>query len=146
MRGCKSGIAPPSQVDDVASSAELRAGAIGDALETVEQALNTNPEEAISRPRRCGFAANTAKAGNLQLAEADFRDSIAMAHSMGANAWELRTTISLARLLAVNGRRDEARSMLAEAYNWFTEGFDTGDLKESKALLEELGGTGARGA
>jgi adenylate cyclase len=51
---------------------------------------------------------------------------------------ELRATLSLARLLAHQGRRDEARSILAEIYNWFTEGFDTADLKDAKALLDEL--------
>ena len=51
---------------------------------------------------------------------------------------ELRATTSLARLLAKQGRRDEARAMLAEIYNWFTEGFDTADLKDAKALLDEL--------
>jgi predicted ATPase len=57
---------------------------------------------------------------------------------MGAKFYELRATMSLARLLALRGRRDEARTMLAEIYNWFTEGFDTTDLKEAKALLDEL--------
>jgi predicted ATPase len=57
---------------------------------------------------------------------------------MGAKTWELRATMSLARLLRDTGRRDEARAMLAEIYNWFTEGFDTADLKDAKALLEEL--------
>ena len=51
---------------------------------------------------------------------------------------ELRATASLARLFAKQGKRDEARAMLAEIYNWFTEGFDTVDLKEAKTLLEEL--------
>jgi predicted ATPase len=46
--------------------------------------------------------------------------------------------MSLARLLASQGRRDEARKLLAEIYNWFTEGFDTADLKDAKALLDEL--------
>jgi predicted ATPase len=50
----------------------------------------------------------------------------------------LRATTSLARLLAKQGRRDEARAMLAEIYGWFTEGFDTADLKDAKALLDEL--------
>jgi predicted ATPase len=50
----------------------------------------------------------------------------------------LRATMSLARLLAQQGHRDEAHTMLAEIYNWFTEGFDTVDLKEAKALLKEL--------
>ena len=58
---------------------------------------------------------------------------------MSAKAWELRATTSLARLLRDNNRHDEARAMLAEIYNWFTEGFDTADLKDAKALLEELG-------
>jgi predicted ATPase len=57
---------------------------------------------------------------------------------MGAKAWELRATTSLARLLAKYGRRDEGHAMLAEIYAWFTEGFDTADLKEAKALLDEL--------
>jgi predicted ATPase len=51
---------------------------------------------------------------------------------------ELRATTSLARLLDQTGRRDEARTMLAEIYGWFTEGFDTADLKDAKALLDEL--------
>ena len=57
---------------------------------------------------------------------------------MSAKAWELRATMSLARLLNEQGRRDEAHAMLADIYNWFTEGFDTSDLKEAKALLDEL--------
>ena len=61
-----------------------------------------------------------------------------MARSMGAKAWELRTTMSLARLLRDTGRREEACTMLADIYNWFTEGFDTADLKDAKALLEEI--------
>ncbi len=52
---------------------------------------------------------------------------------------ELRATVSLARLLRDTNRRDEARAMLADIYNWFTEGFDTADLKDAKALLEEPG-------
>ena len=62
---------------------------------------------------------------------------------MRAKSFELRVTTSLARLLSDTNRRDEARAMLAEIYNWFTEGFDTADLKDAKALVDELGGTGA---
>jgi len=121
------------------ADAQHRAGAIGDALETVEQALNFNPEEAVYRPETLRIRGELRLTqGDQQLAEADFRDSIAMAHSMGAKAWELRTTMSLVRLLASHGRRDDARAMLAEIYNWFTEGFDTADLKDAKALLDEL--------
>jgi predicted ATPase len=78
------------------------------------------------------------KEGQTELAEADFREAIALAQKMGAKAWELRATMSLACLLRDTGRRDEAHTMLAEIYNWFTEGFDTADLKEAKALLDEL--------
>jgi predicted ATPase len=79
------------------------------------------------------------KQGESELAEADFREALALAQKMGAKAYELRATTSLARLLASKGRREEAHSMLAEIYNWFTEGFDTMDLKDAKSLLDELG-------
>ena len=66
------------------------------------------------------------------------RTAIDVARRQGARLYELRATTSLARLLRDTNRRDEARAMLAEIYNWFTEGFDTADLKHAKALLEEL--------
>jgi predicted ATPase len=69
-----------------------------------------------------------------------FRDAIEVARSQRAKAWELRATISLAHLLAKQGRRDEACTMLAEIYGWLTEGFDTADLKDAKTLLDELAG------
>ena len=118
---------------------QLRAGDIDSALETVEYALNFNPEELVFRPETLRIRGEARlKRGDRQLAEADFRDSVAIARSMGAKAWELRTAMSLARLLVSERHRSEARSMLAEAYEWFTEGFDTADLKEAKALLDEL--------
>ena len=58
---------------------------------------------------------------------------------MGARIFELRAATSLARLLRDTNRREEARAILAEIYNWFTEGFDTADLKDAKALLDGLG-------
>jgi len=61
-----------------------------------------------------------------------------MARRRSQRILELRATTSLARLWQQEGRRDEARQMLGEIYGWFTEGFDTGDLREAKALLEEL--------
>jgi class 3 adenylate cyclase/tetratricopeptide (TPR) repeat protein len=72
-------------------------------------------------------------------AENSFRTSIEISRRQSAKSLELRATTSLARLLAKQGRRDEARTMLADIYNWFTEGFDTADLKDAKALLDELG-------
>ena len=59
---------------------------------------------------------------------------------MGAKFWELRATTSLARLLRDTNRRDEARTTLSAIYNWFTEGFTTPDLKDAKALLDQLSG------
>src|SRR5216684_7802516 len=67
-----------------------------------------------------------------------FEQAIEVARGQGGKSLELRATTSLARLLASQGRRGEARAMLAEIYNWFTEGFDTADLKDAKALLDEL--------
>jgi len=71
-------------------------------------------------------------------AETCFRRAIEIARHQSAKWWELRATMSLARLLDKQCRRDEARAMLANIYNWFTEGFDTADLKDAKALLDEL--------
>jgi predicted ATPase len=67
-----------------------------------------------------------------------FQRAIEIARKQSAKSLELRATMSLARLLAIQGRRWEARAMLADIYNWFTEGFDTPDLKDAKALLDEL--------
>ena len=71
-------------------------------------------------------------------AEADFRRALEVARSQEARWLELRATMSLVRLLERQGKRDEARTMLTNIYNWFTEGFDTADLKDAKVLLEEL--------
>jgi hypothetical protein len=121
------------------AAAQEREGAIADALETVEQALQANPDELVSRPEILRLRGELRlKQGETELAEAGFREAIALARTMGAKAWELRATTSLADLLAKHGGRDEARSMLAEIYGWFTEGFDTADLKDAKALLDEL--------
>ena len=70
--------------------------------------------------------------------EACFRQAIEIARSQEAKMFELRATTSLARLRISQGHRDEARGMLAGIYDWFTEGFDTADLKEAKAVLGEL--------
>ena len=75
---------------------------------------------------------------NCTEAKACFQRGIEVARRQGAKSLELSTTTSLARLLAKQGRRDVARVMLAEIYGWFTEGFDTADLKDAKALLDEL--------
>jgi tetratricopeptide (TPR) repeat protein len=75
---------------------------------------------------------------NAEEAEADFHTSIDAARRMEARMCELRTTTCLARLWQQQGKREQARERLAEIYDWFTEGFDTLDLKEAKALLDIL--------
>jgi predicted ATPase len=67
-----------------------------------------------------------------------FQHALAIARRQQAKAWELRTALSLARLWQQQGKRPEAYELLALVYGWFTEGFDTADLQEAKALLEEL--------
>jgi adenylate cyclase len=78
------------------------------------------------------------------VAEECFRQSIDVAHGQGDKSQELETTTLLARLLRDTGRRHEARTLLAEVYNCFTEGFDTARLKDAKALLDVLQGEGGR--
>jgi predicted ATPase len=72
-------------------------------------------------------------------AESYFERALAVAREQQAKSWELRAAMSMARLWRDRGKRDEARDLLAPVYGWFTEGFDTLDLKEAKALLAELG-------
>jgi tetratricopeptide (TPR) repeat protein len=121
------------------AAAQARAGAIIDALATVEQALQANAHALTHRPEMLRLRGELRlKQGQTELAETDFREAIVLAQKMGAKAWELRATISLARLLDSQGKRDDARAILTEIYNWFAEGFDTRDLKDAKALLDEL--------
>src|SRR5262249_31118720 len=77
-------------------------------------------------------------AANQPEAEVCFRQAIAIARSQGAKSWELRAVLSLSRLYHQQGKTEEARPMLAEIYGWFTEGFDTADMQEAKALLEAI--------
>ena len=70
--------------------------------------------------------------------EACFEQALAVAQGQGAKLWELRTAMSLARLWMEHGERQKAIDLLAPVYVWFSEGFDTADLKDAKALLDEL--------
>ena len=72
-------------------------------------------------------------------AEELYRKALSIAAEQGAKLWELRAAASLARLRRDQGRRAEARDLLAPVYGWFTEGFDAPDLRDAKALLDELG-------
>jgi predicted ATPase len=76
---------------------------------------------------------------DLDAARTSFLKSLAVARAQDAKGWELRAATSLARLWESQGKRREAYELLAPVYNWFTEGLDTHDLKQAKALLEELG-------
>jgi len=71
-------------------------------------------------------------------AEAHFQRALTVAREQQAKSWELRAAMSMARLWRDQGKQDEARDLLAPVYGWFTEGFDTRDLKEAKALLAGL--------
>src|SRR5207249_306241 len=75
---------------------------------------------------------------NHREAEACFRQALEIARRQSAKSLELRAALSLSRLWQRQGKREEARQMLAAIYGWFTEGFETTDLREAKALLEEL--------
>ena len=120
---------------------QILSGLLGDAARALDEALTLVPEECCWRPetmRLRGQLIIRRQDGNNKRAEADFRDAIALAREMSAKGWELRASTSLAGLWGAQGRRAEARDLLAPVYGWFTEGFDTADLKEAKALLEEL--------
>jgi predicted ATPase len=71
--------------------------------------------------------------------EGSYRLALAVAREQGTRGFELRAVVDLARLLGAQGRRNEARDLLAPVYGWFTEGFDTPDLQEAKTLLAGLG-------
>jgi class 3 adenylate cyclase/predicted ATPase len=122
----------------------LRAGriehglkAIGDALDLVRRSGECFWEAEINRLR--GELLLGQSPSDPALARASVEHAIKKARQQGAKSLELRATTSLARMLMSTDRRDEARAMLAEIYNWFTEGFDTADLKDAKALLDQLG-------
>jgi len=72
-------------------------------------------------------------------AETCFQHALSIAQSQSAKSWELRAATSLARLWQQQGKRDEARQLLGDIYGWFTEGFDTGDLKDAKEFLDAFG-------
>jgi predicted ATPase len=75
---------------------------------------------------------------NAVEAESCFHQAITIARHQSAKSWELRAATSLARLWQSQGKRQDAYELLAPVYGWFTEGFDTADLKDAKALLDEL--------
>jgi predicted ATPase len=87
---------------------------------------------------RQGGQSNVILASEAAPAEACFQQALALARGSQAKAWELRAALSLSRLWQRQGRRTEARQLLAEVYGWFTEGLDTADLRAARAFLDEL--------
>jgi predicted ATPase len=88
--------------------------------------------------RVAGEIALKSPARDVPRAQAYFEHSLTVARAQQAKSWELRTAMSMARLLSDQGKRQTARDLLAPIYDWFTEGFDTRDLRQAKALLGEL--------
>jgi tetratricopeptide (TPR) repeat protein len=117
----------------------LRGAAL--ALATVEEGLNTEDETGNRQldaelHRLLGVTLSGLK--RLEESEAALQDAVRIARRQQARAYELRAAMSLARRWRNQGKRREARDLLAPVYGWFTEGFDTVDLKKAKALLDEL--------
>jgi predicted ATPase len=110
---------------------------IGEAIAAVE---TTKERWSKPRPTRrvAGEIALKSPAPDVAKAQAYFERALAVARQQQAKIWELRAAMSMARLWRDQGKRAEARELLAPVYGWFTEGFDTRDLKEAKELLDEF--------
>jgi predicted ATPase len=120
-----------------------KAGQFDEALCTIEESLliidRTGQRHCEAEVHRLkGELLRAQRASNAADAEKCFRTAINIARKQHAKSWELRATTSLARLLVKQRKHDKARTMLVEIYNWFTEGFDTPDLKDAKTLLDGL--------
>jgi predicted ATPase len=110
---------------------------IGEAVMLIEKTKERLHEAEVNRT--AGEIALKSPEPNHRKAEAHFERALAVACQQQAKSWELRAAMSMARLWRDQGKRDEARDLLAPVYGWFTEGFETRDLKEARALLDELG-------
>src|SRR5215831_6642384 len=118
------------------------AGQIEEAVTQFDDALRI-----AERTRECWLEAELyrhkgrlmLRQGHPKAAEELYRKALSIAQEQEAKLWELRAAVSLARLWRDQERHAEAQDLLSPVYNWFTEGFDTADLKEAEALLEELG-------
>jgi adenylate cyclase len=109
---------------------------IAEAQEFIEKTEERSVEAEMHRVK--GELLLVRSASDPAQAEASFREALEVARCRSAKSLELRAATSLARLWQRQGKRDEARDLLAPVYAWFTEGFDTKDLRDAKALLEEL--------
>jgi predicted ATPase len=109
---------------------------IGEAMTAVETTREKWYDAEVHRV--AGEVALKSPEPDAAKAQAYFERALAVARAQQAKSWELRAAMSMARLWRDQGKRDKARDLLAPVYGWFTEGFDTLDLKEAKALLDEL--------
>ena len=121
------------------------AGRLDDGLNALTEALAAADEREArlseaNMHRLKGELLRKQNDSNIAEVQNCFQRAIEIARKQSAKSLELRAATIIARLLAKQGRRDEARTMLAEIYGWFTEGFDTADLKDARALLDELSG------
>jgi len=107
---------------------------LGDALQTVERTGERWLASELNRHK----GQLLLRQGHAEAAEELYLKALGIAREQEAKLWELRAAASLARLHRDQGRRAEARDLLTPVYGWFTEGFDTPDLKEARALLDEL--------
>jgi adenylate cyclase len=123
------------------AEAQAKAGQPGDALATLSEALTLVEEtgERYSEAELHRVRGDLLHMqGNDAGAEDSYRKAIEVARGQQAKSWELRATVSLCRLLQKQGKQEEAQQLLSEVYGWFTEGFDTPDLRAAKVLLDEL--------
>ena len=124
------------------ASALAAAGRSDAALSVIAEALALDTDECWSEAelqRLDGeIRLTVGGASAASEAEACFERSLDIARRQSARSWELRAVMSLASLWRDQGKREQARDLLAPVYGWFTEGFDTADLKEAKGLLDEL--------
>ncbi|MBV8359969.1 MAG: hypothetical protein JO189_18835, partial [Deltaproteobacteria bacterium] len=125
-----------AEVHGIAGQIQEGLTALDDALDLVNKTAVRYYEAELHRIR--GELVLTQNDLNAGQAKSCFQRAIEIARSQRAKSWELRATVSMARLLGKQGRHDEACAMLSDIYGRFTEGFDTADLKEAKALLDEL--------
>jgi predicted ATPase len=109
---------------------------IGEAMTAIEASKERWFEAEVNRI--AGEIALKSPKPDAVKAESYFEQALAVARAQQAKSWELRAAMSMARLWRDQGKRDAARDLLAPLYGWFTEGFDTLDLKEAKALLNAM--------
>jgi predicted ATPase len=109
---------------------------VGEALTVIEKSKETHQEAEVNRV--AGEIALVSPGPDTAKAETYLRRALLVARQQQAKSWELRAAMSLARLWRDQGKVQQARELLAPVYEWFTEGFDTRDLKEAKALLDVL--------